>query len=307
MSIESWRITDRAEWLRRRSVDLTASDVGAVAGVDEHRSPLRVFLEKSGQALANPENDAMRRGRWLEPAVLQAVRETKPGWELRPAKVYLREPELRLGATPDALVIDPERPGIGNLQMKVVARPVFERDWGGNGEAVPLKFQLQTLTEAMLAEAEWCAVAALVIDVYSAELVIRDVPRHAAAEDRIRKMAVTFWSMVTNGLPPAPNYAVDGDLIKTLYAKGGGPPKDFSSDERMASLCEQKISWGQRRHNAEGALKTIDAEICALLGEAERGEHPDFSISWKPQTRKETILPAQTFRVLRVTRKKEAA
>lgn len=305
MSVEQWAITDRDEWLRRRAVDLTASDIGAVAGVDEHRTALRVFLEKSGQAIANPENDAMRRGRWLEPAVIAAVREEHADWDVKPARVYLRDGELRLGATPDALVLDPARSGVGNLQLKVVARPVFERDWA-DGQ-VPLKFQLQTLTEAMLADAEWCAVAALVIDVYSAELVIRDVPRHAAAEARIRRMAEVFWNMVASGSAPAPNYAHDGELIKQLYAKAGGAPKDLSGDERVAQLCEEQLSWSRRKHNAEAALETVNAELCAILGNAERAEHPDFNISWKLQSRKETLLPATSFRVLRITRKGKRA
>lgn len=305
MSIEQRRITSRDEWLRWRADDVTASDVGALAGVDEYKTPLRVYAEKTGQALGPQENEAMRRGRWLEPAVLMAVHDTYPDWEVKPAKVYLRDPSLRLGATPDSFAVRAGISGVGNLQLKVVARPTFERDWSDG--RVPMRYVLQTLTEAMLAECEWAAVAALVIDTFGAELVVREVPRHPAAEQRIREMAVTFWSAVQRGLPPPANYTLDLELIKAMHAQGGGEPVDFSGDDRMAALCEQKLEWAKRRHNAEAALDTIDAEIMDRLGAAEVGQHPDFNITWKPQTRREAIIPAATFRVLRVTRRGKKA
>jgi predicted phage-related endonuclease len=304
--IEQRHIEDRNEWLRWRTQDVTASDIGALAGVDEYRTALRVYLEKTGQLVGNPDNEAMRRGRWLEPAVLKAVADTNPEWEVKPAHVYLRDSELRIGATPDSFAIDPRRPmGVGNLQLKVVARPVFERDWC-DGQ-VPLKYQLQTLTEAMLAEAEWCAVAALVIDTFTAELVVREIPRHPAAEDRIRGMVAAFWKRLAAGERPPADYALDGDLIKALHPRGGAPAKDFSTNNRMGLLCEEKLTLSEIRHDLEARLKAADAEICELMGDAERGELPDFNVSWKLQSRKEHVVPASESRVLRVTRRKAAA
>lgn len=98
-------ITSRAEWLELRRQDVTASDIAAVCGVHPERSALQVYLEKVHAPLgADNDNKLMRRGRWLEPAVIAAVRDQHPDLDARAEGFYLRSPSLRIGATPDASV-----------------------------------------------------------------------------------------------------------------------------------------------------------------------------------------------------------
>ena len=110
------------------------------------------------------DNDALRRGRWGEAAVLEMLADERPTWKVRRAKVYLRDRAIRLGATPDAEAVDPEREGLGIVQTKIIAESVYEREWTDG--APPLGIQLQTLTEMMLAGAAWGAIAALVVERY---------------------------------------------------------------------------------------------------------------------------------------------
>ena len=201
--IERHAVTDRDSWLALRSLDLTASDIGAAVGIDPYKSRLALYAEKTGMLLPQADNNAMRRGRWLEAAVLSAIREENPDWEVRPAGIYLRDPALRLGATPDALAVTDE-PGITNIQCKVVNRPGYERDWV---DGPPLHYQLQTLAEGMLLRADRSLVAALVIDTYSADLYLHPVPRHEAAEARVEASALLFWADVAAGRQPPPDYA----------------------------------------------------------------------------------------------------
>lgn len=304
LNVEEWQITSRSEWLRRRLLDVTASEIGGLAGVDEYRTPLRIWAEKTGLATGPDDNLAMRRGRWLEPAVAKAIAETYPEWSIQPASVYLHVPELRLGATPDYFGTRPESSGLGNIQCKVIARPVFEREWEG-GHA-PLKYQLQSLTEAMLLGASWNCVAALVIDTFSAELVVDEVPRHAGAEARIRELVAQFWKMLDEGRQPPPNFKLDSDLIKVLHPKGGQePPVDLSGNNRFPALAEERLGLIAARRILIEKLDAIDTEICAALGDHDAGEHPDYNVSWKLQHRAEYVSPAASYRVLRVSRKKE--
>src|SRR5262245_52900443 len=119
-------INRRAEWLSLRAHDLTASDVGAWLGVDPYRTPFAVVAQKLGieQVI---ETGLMRRGRWLESASLIALAERYPTWDIRPAGIYCRDTEVRLGATPDAIAEDPGEPGLVAVQVKVVTRPSFEQ------------------------------------------------------------------------------------------------------------------------------------------------------------------------------------
>lgn len=304
MPVEEWVITNRAEWLAKRQQDITASDIGGLSGVDDYRSPLRIWAEKTGQISGPDETNLMRRGRWLEPAVARAISETFPDWSIEPSKVYLRDPELRLGATPDYVGTRPDLEGRGNIQMKVIARPTYEREWR-DGHA-PLKYQLQSLTEAMLLGSQWNCVAALIIDVYSADLVVNEIPRHPAAEERIKELVGEFWAMVARGEQPNPSFKHDAALIRTMHPRGGRKPAlDLTQHNRISFLAQEHLEWAKRRQHAEGALEEVDAEITSILGDYDEAEHPEYRISWKLQQRKEVFLPATEYRVLRIQPKKQ--
>jgi predicted phage-related endonuclease len=295
--IEQIPVTDRDEWLARRALDLTASDIAAAAGLDRFKTPLQLYAEKTGMIMPAADNAMMRRGRWLESAVLEAIRDEHPEWDVVPVKRYYRDTELRLGATPDARAVTDE-PGFTNIQCKVVSRPTYERDWSAGP---PTGYVLQTLTEAMLMGADRSLLAALVIDTYSAELYLHPVPRHEAAEARVRAMAVEFWANIAAGRRPAADYARDAEVIEALHPVSVSEPVlDLSGDNMLPVLLSHYAVQKSAMALAKKALGEIEAEIKEKLGDAEVAELPGWRISWKSQHRKEHLVKASDYRVLRV-------
>lgn len=298
MTVEVHRVTDRASWLAMRSQDLTASDIGAAVGVDPYKSRLALYAEKTGLLMPQGDNNAMRRGRWMEAAVLAAIRDENPGWDVSPCHVYLRDPALRLGATPDAYVQDGE-PGIVNVQCKVVNRPAYERDWV---DGPPMGYMLQTITEGMLADARSNIVAALVVDTYTADLFLHPLPRHAGAEERIRQVAATFWANVAAGRVPAADETLDAEVVNALYPQSEADPVlDLSADNMIRDLLAQRLTAKVIVKVEQQRVDEIDVLIKEKLGKHERAELPGWKISWKTQHKKEQIVAASTFRALRVT------
>jgi len=298
-NVEVITVEDREQWLRLRTTDLTASDVAAVAGFDPHRSPLRVYAEKTGMTEPGGDNQMMRRGRWMEAAVVEALRETRPTWDIQRAGVYLRDKDIRLGATPDVIAIDPTREGFGNIQCKVVSRPIFEEEWAD--DRPPLRFEIQTLTEAMLlagssTQPVWAAVAALSISTYTADLVIAEVDRHASAEARIRTLAVNFWKDVEDGNQPSVDFVRDSALVDELHPHSHpGVVREFKDDIWPHLLSEHQGRKVDIKVNQD-RVDIIETEIKAHMGDAETGTLPGWRISWKEQSRGDAH-----FRVLRIT------
>ncbi|MER8619205.1 YqaJ viral recombinase family protein [Mesorhizobium sp. M1409] len=306
--IERVEIIDRAAWLAMRANDLTASDIGAAIGIDPFKSQLALYAEKTGLLLPAGDNVMMRRGRWFEPAVVEAIRDAHPDWEVRyPLKRYLRDPETRLGCTPDAIAAT-DQPGLTNIQLKVIARPEFERRWS---DGPPLHYRLQTLCEGMLMDVERSMLAVLVIDAYSAELEEFEVPRHAAAEKRLVEIAKRFWNNVATGKRPAADVTRDAETVAAIYPQSVKEPVlDLSHDNRMPALLNERAALKAEVDTATIRVGQIETEIKAKLGEAERAELPGWRISWKTQTRQAHLVPEATFRALRVTEvkaKEEAA
>ena len=59
------------EWLKMRGAGIGASEVAAVIGISPWETPFSLWLKKTGQVPPTEENDAMRRGYYLEDAVVQ--------------------------------------------------------------------------------------------------------------------------------------------------------------------------------------------------------------------------------------------
>jgi predicted phage-related endonuclease len=306
-AIERRPITSRAEWLEWRMQDVTASDVAALFGVHPYgRTALSVWAEKSGLTGGLADSPVLRRGRWAEPAVLAMLADERPTWIIRPARVYLRDASIRLGATPDAVAIDPERPGVGLVQIKTATERVYERDW--TNDEPPIGYQLQALTEAMLAGASWAAIAALIMDANAGwEPVIFGVPRHAEAEARIRARVARFWSDLEAGLMPAVNPELDAETVAAIYPKAlvKDPALDLSHDNELPLLLTARAICKATIKDAETQISRIETDLKAKLREHEQAVAPGWTISWKNQHRDAYTAPAADFRVLRITATKE--
>jgi len=275
-TIERYPVTDRESWLRMRMRDITASDVASIAGVG-YRSALAVWAEKKGLVAPTGDNAILQRGRWLEPAIWRAIEDKRPTWKVIPGKVYLRSPLLRFGCTLDALVNDPERDGVVLVQGKIVAKPVFNRDWitdntGGDPE-VPLHYQLQTLSETMLVEKAYGqkvypVLAALVIDTFSAELYLLPVVRHPEAEQKILSTVQNFWKNFDAGHQPAVDPGQDSDVIKALYPSDNGVTIDLSDDNTLPAMMDQRKALTAEISERETRKKEIETAVKSKIGEA---------------------------------------
>jgi predicted phage-related endonuclease len=303
MTIERIEITSREQWLALRKPDVTASVVASLFGCHPYVSALKIFLAHSGVEFDEADNRVFRRGRLMEPAVALAVSEERPDWRVEKANFYCRDPDLRLGATPDFLIHGDPR-GLGVLQTKTAAPLIYQRDWEG-GATVPFWVQLQALTEAMLTDAAFAVVAVLQVDAFDMALSIVEVPRHPAAEQRIRDAVATFWDDVAVGREPDPDYGKDAELLKMIAPREVAEKTiDLSGDNELPSLLAQREeimtfikAHETRKDEIETMLKFKMRDAGSIVG------LPDWNIFWKTTHRQEYIMKAKDIRTLRIHHK----
>jgi predicted phage-related endonuclease len=248
--------------------------------------------------LATPDSDTLRRGRILEPAVAAGVREERPHWSIEKADDYIWSPEWRLGCTPDFYARCPER-GLGVVQAKTVARPIFDEEWT---IGPPQWIILQTLQEMMLTEASWGAIAVLVMGAYTVDIRLWEFERHQPAEKRIIAAARAFWEDVSAGRQPSADWRRDDVVIKALYPRDNGAIVDLSHDARMPELLERYEELSAESKAVDGELRAVKAEIAAKLGNAAMAVLPGWEVTHKTQERTGYTTKETEFRVLRVKR-----
>jgi hypothetical protein len=270
MAIEVIPIADRASWLALRERDVTASVVGALLGVHEYTTAYGLWALKSGRLpVDTDETAAMRRGRLLEPVAVQLIREERPEWRVENPGVYLRDPAIRLGATPDLYVDCPER-GPGIVQIKTTADMVFRAKWRDPDTRepnLPLWIACQAITEAHLSGRQWAAVAVMVVGI-GLDLHIIDVPIHRRLIERIQAETVKFWSLLESGKEPDPDYGRDGSVIERLFAEDDGGEIDLVGDNRIHQLLSDRRVHKGVEKNTKAAIAAIDAEIKHKMGNA---------------------------------------
>jgi predicted phage-related endonuclease len=309
MRITRHPIQSRQQWLAMRQEDVTASDVPALFNASPYKSELQLYAEKAGLPTATAMTNIMQRGLWLEPAVIAAVKDLHPDWDVEKLNVYLRAPELRFGATPDAIATvhgTDTMDDTVNLQLKVVAAPQWEKQWG---QGVPLDVQLQTLSEAMLLELPRSVVAVLVVDAYGAELHTFDVARHPPAEERILARVQAFHQNLAKGVRPAARTAEDGQLLAKMFPESQSEPVlDLGGDNELPELLERREGYKATAATYAAEIEAIDTQIKDKMAWAGKAELPGWRIAWPTITRREYTVPAGSYRGgLTVTRTKEGS
>lgn len=292
-NVERIPINSRADWLTLRRRDVTASDIAALFGCHPYRTVLQVFADKIGQGVDRGDNELFRRGRILEPAVAAAVSEERKEWLIAKATDYLRDPELRLGATPDWFATDAR--GVGIIETKTADPSIFDRDWQSGP---PLAWTLQCLVQMMLADAAWGAVAVLVTS-RDFPVYIYDVPRHPIAEAKIVAKVREFWRSVDSGEQPPFDFARDAEIIAAMFPKERDASVDLGLDNRLPEILARRAELAGQIKAAEAEKSAIDAEIKTKLGENAKGHLPGWRISWT--TRAGYVAEVKPARVLRVT------
>jgi predicted phage-related endonuclease len=294
--------------MRRQNVN--ASEVAIVCGEGAFGSLAELFSEKRGLRPPLVDSGVLRRGRYNEAGVFEAIAEELPEWNVTRAKIYLREPELRLGATPDGFALAPDRPGRGVIQAKTVARSIFRNRWlwdpdtpieSGDADA-PGYYRLQVLTEMMLSEAKWGVLAVLVTSEFDSRLRLFDIEPDPITEARILTNVARFWQEHFDpGIMPPFEPQRDEALIKALYPRDTGATIDLRGDNRATALVEEWIETSAALKRLKKQEETLKTELKGKLGDHSYGLlASDRRVSWRVQHRRGYAVKPSNPRVLKI-------
>jgi predicted phage-related endonuclease len=295
------------DWHARRQLYLNASEIACLFGAHKYLTLATMVARKRDFPFTREKkNDSplLRRGNALEPVAAAEIAKLQPTWTITKCEHQYVDRDLRIAATPDFLVADPNRSGVGVLQIKVVASSIWRREYE---DAPPLGHLLQLSTEMMLTpDATWGALGVLVIGDFAFEAALYPVDRNDVAEDRLREAAKEFWRVFDSGDQPALDFARDGALIAAMYPKEEpGKVLNLSGDNRIAELLDRRERLRGDRKIIEADIEACDNEIKAKLGDASVAIVPGWKVTFKLQHRDAYEVAAQSFRVLRTTRTKE--
>lgn len=284
-------IENREQWMGLRGQDITASVAGALFQEHQYATRYGLYLEKAGLAPSQEEvtptvtEDSIvlppiLRGTLFEKTAIEMVRLLKPNWNVFAANnAYYRMPTTRIGATPDVFATRPDLPGLGIIQVKTTDGLIFRKKWVNedNEVEIPAWIAIQAIVEAKLTGASWACVA-LMIGGINTELKLFDIPIHDGVWGRLVEEVAEFWRRVAEQDPPEPDYARDGDLVRSTFDGDESQEVDWSADNRVPAILDERAELKvveKAGAEAEKKRKALEVELLAKLGNAGAGRAAD--------------------------------
>lgn len=269
-----------------RAMYLGSSDAGPLLGLSPWRTPLEVWLQKTGQAEADaPDPDReriLRRGKLMEPVVvdmliaehgIKITRRSSPASPNRyvdPSCPFLAaEIDFEWEVTPEIVASFPEQIAeelIGTTQNGEVktVHPFGAGIYGAeHTDEIPIYHAAQAFHGLMVTGR---ALTLFPVLVGSDNLLLYWIKRDDETIGKMRDRLVRFWNEnVLARVPPDPIQLSD---IYALFKRRAATR--IAADDEVAGMIRTLKSLSDRKSTTEEAIDAVKFEIgCRLLGQAE--------------------------------------
>jgi putative phage-type endonuclease len=270
--------TTEADWLAHRQRDVTSTESAALFGMSPYVTHYELWHRKrSGVAPEFKTNERMRWGNRLEAAIAHGIAEEQ-GWEIKPLKEYMRDPEARIGSSFDFVITNLGEPV--HLEIKNVDYLAFRDGWiehdDGSIEA-PEHIEMQVQHQMAVSGFKRAFTGAFI---GGNRGVVIERERDEDVIRAIRAKVAEFWRTVDAGQEPDPVMPDDVQAMIRLnqYAEPG-KILDASSDEEIARLVEEYRQASAAEKNACEDKEVAKARLLEAIGDAEKVLLPGFTIS----------------------------
>lgn len=278
MATEIIVTASQEQWLELRKKDVTSTESAALFGMSPYLTHFDLWHRKrTGIVPEFKTNDRMSWGNRLEAAIAHGIAEEQ-GWEVKPMKEYLRDPDLRMGSSFDFVITNLGEPV--HLEIKNVDYLAFRDGWiehdDGSIEA-PEHIEMQVQHQMGVSGFKRSFIGAFIGGNRGVVIErLRDDDVIAA----IRAKVADFWRTVDAGLEPDPVMPGDAEVIIRLnqYAK---PGKILSADgdETLRDLLLEYKAAAKAEANAKEDKDVAKAKIFTHIGDAEKVLTSEFSVS----------------------------
>ncbi|WP_342045949.1 YqaJ viral recombinase family nuclease [Bacillus sp. OTU530] len=261
------------EWLRYRTKGIGGSDVAAIMGLSKWKSPIGVYLDKTGAVEQEElQSEAAYFGNVLEEVVAKEF-SLRIGLKVQRRNAILQHPEYYwMLANVDRLIVG-EKVG---LECKTTSA-YMKKEWEGDEVPTAYLLQCQHYMAVTGFEAWWIAVL-----IGGNKFVYKRIERDEEIIHYITNIEKDFWiNHIEKNEPPM----FDGTPASTELLKSMYPESLRDSFVSLGKDAEMLIEARNQVDEEIKALETQKAEyenkLKAMLGENEAGSTEKYQITWK--------------------------
>ena len=293
---------DRDEWLKARRKGFGASEAASIMGCG-FQTPLELWAHKVG-AVPEPDLGKLEHvhfGNVLESTIAeQYATERYAGRPVTRSAELLRSNSYPWAqATLDYWTIHPEH---GAIPLEIKTATEFRsEDWA---EGPPEKYVWQVQHQMFVTGTRCASIACLI---GGRQLVWCDVTRDEFMIEREIEAATILWQRVKDGNPPPPDGSPAARTILNALYPTDDPDKEITLGHEFIALDVRLEEAKEAENTARSAKAEAENLIWAEMEDAQIAWLPDGTkFTLKTQERKEHVVKASSFRVLRRKAPKEA-
>lgn len=267
------------QWLDIRKGGIGSSDAAAAVGLHPYKSPLQLWMEKTGREHLLPQVDPddpaspMYWGTLLEP-IVAAHYTRRTGLRVRRINAVLqhaRHPWMLAN-------IDREVIGASDVQILECKTAGYHgaRLWE---DGVPEYVQLQVLHQLAVTGKQAADVAVLIC---GQELRIHRIERDDTMIAQLIALERRFWHFVETDTAPPADGSDSADLaLRTLWPRDNGKTADFTGDMEMSSAFSDLLALRQVLVDAIARKAQVKQRIQQRMGEATTARFDAGEVRWK--------------------------
>ena len=269
----------RDEWLKIRKGGIGSSDAGAAVGLHPYKSPLELWMEKTGRDGGLPKTDPddetspMYWGTLLE-SIVASHYTKRTGRKVRRINAVLQHP------TEPWMLANIDREVIGVTDVQILECKTA----GMNGarlwkEGVPEYVQLQVMHQLAVTGKQAADVAVLIC---GQELQIHRIDRDEAMIARLLQLERQFWSYVERDEAPPADGSDSADVaLRCLYPQDSGQTLDLSQDSSMSAAFSDLLAIRQVLTTNVLLEAQTKQRIQQRMGEATKAVFETGDVTWK--------------------------
>lgn len=260
------------EWLNMRKRGIGGSDAAAICGLSRWRSPMDVWLEKTGQIEPEKAGEAAYWGQIMEPIIREEFT-IRTGMTVTTANSMLQHNRFPfMLANLDGTVRDPHR-GQGVFEAKTAG--LYARSEWDHG--LPDEYAIQVQHYLAVTGFPFACVAVLIGGNQFKWLYLE---RDDAVIDLIIQLETRFWRLVqTNTPPPLDGSRATTELLNRLFPYG--KKQEIELPAEALELIEAYESAREQEEKAALLKDTAANQLKNMLGENACGKVGDRRVTWQ--------------------------
>jgi putative phage-type endonuclease len=247
-----------------RSKYIGGSDIGAILGLSRFKTPLEVWMEKTGRETKKTDSLPLRFGSFAEAFVASEYSRATGFDLLHDESIYIHPQHSYMSAHIDRFIVQGSTSSPTRILECKTANPFSSGDWGEIGsDEVPMSYLCQCIWYMAITGIEKTDLAVLF---GNSDFRIYEIARDQELEALVITKASTFWDEhVLKDIPPPVQSEAD---CQTLFSKGD-PAKSIEAGQETLELTKRLHTLNSEIETREEEISSIKQTIMSQMGEAE--------------------------------------